>query len=87
LKIGHINFFSATYRLFKLPGLESHCEDYGQAVIYKGGINHHEMMFSLDAHHHILKGKMFPVCENTYRMLNESRFSQYFDLFGNTDTH
>ncbi len=87
LKIGHINFFSATYRLFKLPGLETHCEDYGQAVIYKGGINHHEKMFSLDAHHHILKGKMFPVCGNTYRMLNESRLNQYFEFFGNTDTH
>ena len=34
--IGHIEFFSATYRLFKLPALEPACEDYGQAVIYKG---------------------------------------------------
>ena len=87
LKIGHINFFSATYRLFKLPGLESHCEDYGQAVVYKGGINHHDMLFSLDAHHHIQKGKMFAVCGNTYRMLNESRFNQYFEFYGNTETH
>ena len=86
-RIGHINFFSATYRLFKLPGLESHCEDYGQAVIYKGGVNHHEMKFELDAHHHIQKGKMFPVCGNTYRMLKETRFAQYFEFFGDTDTH
>merc|ERR1712065_70760 len=36
--VGHLRFFSATYRLFKLPGgvLESDCEDYGQAVRYKG---------------------------------------------------
>lgn len=39
-KIGHISFFSATYRLFKLDQLEPACEDYGQAVIYKGTIAH-----------------------------------------------
>ena len=31
-------FFSATYRLFKLDGLEPQCEDYGQAVSYRGTI-------------------------------------------------
>lgn len=34
--VGNIKFFSATYRLFKLKGLEYDCEDYGQAVIYHG---------------------------------------------------
>ncbi len=86
-RIGHINFFSATYRLFKFSGLDSHCEDYGQAVVYNGGIKHHEMQFSLDTHHHIQKGKMFAVCGNTYRMLNESRFAIYFSFYGNTRTH
>jgi arsenite methyltransferase len=86
-RIGHIGFFSATYRLFKLEGLESHCEDYGQAVIYKGGIPHHEHRFELDKHHLIEKGKMFPVCGNTYRMLKETRFSEHFDFFGDTNTH
>ncbi len=43
-RIGHIEFFSATYRLFKLDGLESHSEDYGQAVRYNGGIPHHEQL-------------------------------------------
>ena len=37
-KLGQAKFFSATYRLFKLDGLEPACEDYGQAVIYKGTI-------------------------------------------------
>ena len=37
-KLGQAKFFSATYRLFKLDGLETACEDYGQAVIYKGTI-------------------------------------------------
>ena len=33
---GKLQFFSATYRLFKLSGLETACEDYGQAVVYNG---------------------------------------------------
>jgi len=86
-KIGHINFFSATYRLFKLPELESHCEDYGQAVIYKGTVPHHPNEFWLDKHHAIQKGKVFPVCGNTYRMLHDTRFSEHFEFIGNWDTH
>ena len=85
--IGHISFFSATYRLFKLAGLETHCEDYGQAVVYRGGIDQNEHHFLLDKHHLIEKGKVFPVCGNTYRMLNESRFAAHFEFIGNADTH
>ena len=51
-KLGDIKFYSATYRLFKLPNLlESDCEDYGQAVIYKGTIPHHKNFWMLDNHH------------------------------------
>jgi SAM-dependent methyltransferase len=86
-RIGHINFFSATYRLFKLEGLESQCEDYGQSVIYKGNLTHSENEFVLDRHHVIESGKPYPVCGNSYRMLNESRFSPFFEFRGNRDTH
>lgn len=86
-KIGHINFFSATYRLFKIDGLEPACEDYGQAVRYQGTIPHSEELFILDKHHAIEKGRIFPVCGNTYRMLNESRFAEHFEFFGDWDCH
>jgi arsenite methyltransferase len=86
-RIGHINFYSATYRLFKIAGLESACEDYGQAVVYQGGVENSEQQFVLDDHHVIEKGRYFPVCGNTYRMLNESRFSKYFEFYGSWDTH
>ncbi|MEJ1381170.1 MAG: methyltransferase domain-containing protein [Candidatus Sedimenticola sp. (ex Thyasira tokunagai)] len=86
-RIGHIRFFSATYRLFKLDGLESHCEDYGQAVRYNGGVVHHEQLLILDKHHEIEKGRIFPVCGNTYRMLNETRFAGHFEFFGDMSTH
>lgn len=80
-------FFSVTYRLFKIDGLESDCEDYGQAVCYKGGIAHSENTFELDAHHLFEKGKIASVCGNTYKMLSDTRFASYFDFFGNWDTH
>jgi len=86
-KIGHIDFYSATYRLFKLDNLESDCEDYGQAVIYRGGIEHSEEVFYLDGHHAIDKGKVFPVCGNSWKMLKETRFASHFDFIGDFDNH
>ena len=86
-KTGATRFYSATYRLFKLEGLEPACEDYGQAVIYKGGIAEAPHIFHLDGHHAIEKGRIFPVCGNTWRMLKETRFTPYFDFVGNFDTH
>lgn len=86
-KVGHIGFYSATYRLFKIDGLETYCEDYGQAVIYKGTVEHNPQDFLLDKHHLITTGKVFPVCGNTYRMLNESRFAEHFEFIGNWDNH
>lgn len=80
-------FYSATYRLFKLDDLEPACEDYGQAVIYKGGIPHHESVFKLDGHHYIEKGKVFPVCGNTESMLKDTRFKEHFEFIGDRKNH
>lgn len=85
--IGHINFYSATYRLFKLEGLEPACEDYGQCVVYKGTIPHHEELLVLDKHHAIETDRHFPVCGNTWRMLQESRFKPHFDFYGDMSKH
>lgn len=86
-KLGNISFFSATYRLFNISRLEGDCEDYGQAVIYKGGVAQFEDAFVLDAHHTIERGRVFPVCGNTWRMLAESRFAEYFEFIGDFSTH
>ena len=77
-KLGQAKFFSATYRLFKLDGLEPACEDYGQAVIYKGTIAEQPDAFALDGHHLIERGKVFTVCGNTWRMLADTRFHAAF---------
>ncbi len=86
-KTGPIQFFSATYRLFKLDGLEPACEDYGQAVIYRGTVPNQEHQFVLDKHHLIAKGKVFPVCGNTYRMLSDTRFQRHFEFIGDWSNH
>lgn len=86
-KIGYINFYSATYRLFKIPELETACEDYGQAVCYKGTIENNPHFLQLDNHHKMDTGKIFPVCGNTYRMLKDTRFASHFDFHGNWDVH
>ena len=87
-RVGEIKFFSATYRLFKLPAhLEPDCEDYGQAVVYKGTIDRHPHAWSLDDHHTMEKGKVFPVCGNTYHMLHDTRFREHFDYLGDKSTH
>ena len=82
-----IGFYSATYRLFKLEGLESDCEDYGQAVVYRGGILGQERRFVLDKHHAIDAGRVFPVCGNTWRMLHATRFAPHFDFIGDFSRH
>lgn len=86
-KLGEAKFYSATYRLFKVDELEPNCEDYGQAVIYKGGIEHAEHAYLLDKHHRIERGKVFPVCGNTWHMLKQSRFAAYFDFIGDFSHH
>jgi arsenite methyltransferase len=86
-KLGQAQFFSATYRLFKLDGLETACEDYGQAVVYRGNVAEQPETFALDGHHLIERGKVFPVCGNTWRMLADTRFAPHFDFIGDFGTH
>jgi arsenite methyltransferase len=86
-KLGAAKFFSATYRLFKLDGLEPACEDHGQAVVYKGSVSEQPDTFELDGHHLIERGKVFPVCGNTWRMLADTRFQPHFDFIGDFSRH
>lgn len=72
-KLGEARFFSATYRLFKLPALESACEDYGQAVVYRGGAGDGmEHAFTLDSHHRMEKGKVCLWGRGCVRVINRN---------------
>lgn len=86
-KTGDIQFYSATYRLFKSDKLESDCEDYGQAVIYKGTIEHHQHSWNLDNHHCFYTNKVIPVCGNTWNILKLSRFNSHFTFVGDFSMH
>ncbi|GAB2898081.1 methyltransferase domain-containing protein [Microbulbifer echini] len=86
-RCGRVHFYSATYRLFKLAGLERDCEDYGQAVVYKGSIPDQPNAFNLDGHHRIETGRVFPVCGNTWKMLAETRMAPHFDFIGDFSQH
>ena len=86
-KLDGIAFHSATARLFKLPELEPLCEDYGQAVRYKGTVAGEERVFILDDHHRIEAGRIFPVCGNSWKMLADTRFAEHFEFFGDFSTH
>jgi SAM-dependent methyltransferase len=85
--VGPTRFFSATYRLFSIPGLEDACEDHGQAVIYRGTIPQLPEHLAFDKHHHIETGRVFPVCGNTYRMLRQTRFAPHFEFIGDFERH
>lgn len=86
-KVGAARFASVTYRLFKLEGLDEHCEDYGQAAAYRGGIEGAEALFWLDDHHAFERGRPERVCANTAAMLSETRFARWFEVQGSHDTH
>ena len=86
-RTGTLRFFSATYRLFKLDALETACEDYGQAVVYRGSVPNQPQRFLLDKHHDIEAGRVFPVCGNSWRMLHDSRFADHFDFVGDFSRH
>ena len=86
-KVGPIKFYSVTYRLLKIGGLDEGSEDYGQAVTYKGTMEECAHEFVLDRHHEFITGKVQPVCGNTWRMLHGSRFKAHFDFTGDFSRH
>jgi len=85
--VGEARFFAATYRLFNIPELEDACEDHGQAVIYRGTIPGSPTRLLFDKHHAIEAGRVFPVCGNTYRMLQQTRFTPHFQFIGDFSRH
>ena len=86
-RIGDIGFYSITYRLWKLKGLEDTCEDYGHRATYVGGIPEAPLTFHLDAAHIFQKNKPERVCGNTARMLSRTRFKDYFTITGDFNEH
>jgi len=85
--IENINFYSITYRLWKLKGLEDDCEDYGHIATYAGGIAEAPFKFELDGSHIFHRNKPERVCGNTTLMLSNTRFKKCFNIIGSFEEH
>jgi len=86
-KLGRIEFYSQTVRVFKIDDLEDRCEDYGQIAIYKGAIPESPHYFELDDHHIFEKDLPVRVCGNTASILTKSRYSKHFNVIGDRSKH
>lgn len=87
-KIGNIGYTSDTIRAVKLPDyIEDAAENYGQFVRYNGGIEGHEHSWDLDMNHRFYKDLPVSVSGNTCAMLEHTRFSKYFTIFGDRSHH
>ncbi|MCK5406649.1 MAG: methyltransferase type 11, partial [Candidatus Krumholzibacteria bacterium] len=86
-KVGMVDFYSMTVRVFKLDCLEDICEDYGQTARYLGAIPHHPHSFDLDDHHQFVTGRPMLVCGNTAAMLTDTRYAVHFEVAGDRSVH
>lgn len=84
---GNARFFSITYRLFKLDGMEDRQEDYGQVGIYSGTIPGHTHSYALDQEHVFIKNKPLLIDSNTSLIIGSSWLSQHFMAWGEASTH
>lgn len=86
-RVGMIDFYSMTIRVFKLACLEDICEDFGQAAVYLGTVPEMPHHFALDDHHLFIAGKPMLVCGNSAAMVGETRFARHFKVIGDRSTH
>lgn len=85
-KVGHVNFYSITFRAFKID-LEDRCEDFGQVAYYKGTIPGHPHSFTLDDHHTFYTNKPMLVCGNSSDMVSKTAYAEHFRIVGDKSNH
>ena len=86
-RLGGVTFWTVTFRLFKLSGLEDGEEDYGQAARYQGTISGCAHHFALDAGNSFETGRAVRIGGNTDRILRTSRFAPHFEILGDRSRH
>lgn len=85
--VGNIVFYSVTYRLWKIKGLEDACEDYGHTTVYTGQLPESPFKLELDSGHVFDRNKPERICGNTALMLTQTRFKEYFEVQGSFKEH
>jgi arsenite methyltransferase len=83
---GMIDFHSVTVRTFKCD-FEDVCENYGHVAYYNGTVPESRHAFVLDDHHVFKTGMPVPVCGNTAKMLQETRYGGHFRVEGDFSVH
>jgi len=86
-RVGNTQFFSITFRLFKLKSLEPTEEDYGQVATYKGTVPRCAHGFTLDEGHVFETGRATPVSGNTAAIAEGSWLSKHFQVVGDNKKH
>ena len=87
MRLGDVNFTSATYRLFKASEVEVNAQDYGQSVTYQGTIADHEALLQLDQATALFANQSTKVSGNTWRTLQQSRLAKNFVFEGDFSQH
>ena len=85
-KLAGYEFYSVTYRLFKVAELETTQEDYGQSIKYKGTIEDSPKTFLFDKDH-TFSGCAKKVSGNTFKILQNSRYAKHFEFKGDFSNH
>ena len=85
--VGNVIFYSITYRLWKLDGMEDACEDYGHKAVYTKPVRESPFRFKLDSAHVFHVNKPERVCGNTALMLSKTRYHEHFEVLGSFDEH
>jgi hypothetical protein len=86
-RLAGYEFYSATYRLFKLETMEAGAEDYGHTARYLGTVDHYADGLLLDKGNYFPAGEEVAVSANTWRILSDSRFAPHFSLTGDFNLH
>lgn len=74
------NFYSITFRAFKISTLEDTSEDYGNIATYKGGIPDFGCKFEFDQNYTFCRNKEISVDRNTAEVFRKSRYAPYFEV-------
>lgn len=85
--LGNARFYSITYRLFKVEGMETLCEDYGQVAYYLGTIPGEPHSYALDDHHVFETNRPMLVCGNSAAMVGDTWLGKHFKVVGDRKVH
>lgn len=83
----HAVYHAVTYRLFKIPEMETPEENYGQSATYLGTIDGCPHRFALDGENLFETGRACLIGGNTSLILEKSRLAGHFEVTGNRNIH